>query len=198
MPIIVVGGNARKVGKTSVLTGLIGALREQSWTAIKVTPHRHESGEQSAQSQISEETDRMGGSDTSRFLAAGAARAYLVEAEPDQLDEAIPAVQKLLAECRYAMIESNTIMRFLQPDIYLAVIDPKVEDFKPSAQHFFDRAAAVIMHRMSQPLDTEQTIDMPSAFAHRPIFLIEPPRYVTPEIVEFVRQALSPRSVISA
>ncbi|HEX8815054.1 MAG TPA: hypothetical protein VF753_06100 [Terriglobales bacterium] len=198
MPVIVVGGNARNVGKTSVVAGLIGALREYSWTAIKITPHRHESADPVGKWNVVKETDPIGGSDTSRFLAAGAERAYLVVAEPDQMDEAMAAIRKVLADSKYAIVESNSIMRFLQPDLYLPVIDPTVEDFKASAKRFFDRADAVIMHRMSRSLDTEQTIEMPAAFADRPIFLIEPPRYVTPEIVAFVRKALSRRGVVSA
>ena len=41
MSIIVIGGQARGVGKTRVIAGLIQALRERSWTAIKITHHGH-------------------------------------------------------------------------------------------------------------------------------------------------------------
>jgi len=37
MAIVVVGGHSRSVGKTSVVAGLIAALREFNWTALKIT-----------------------------------------------------------------------------------------------------------------------------------------------------------------
>ena len=42
MPIIVVGGHARNVGKTSVVAGLISAFPQYSWTAIKISSHQHQ------------------------------------------------------------------------------------------------------------------------------------------------------------
>ncbi len=84
MAIVVVGGHSRSVGKTSVVAGLIAALREYDWTAVKITQYGH--GVCSANGApcdcatadhswaISEEKDRSGESDTSRFLVAGAAR----------------------------------------------------------------------------------------------------------------------------
>ena len=85
MAIVVIGGHSRSVGKTSVVAGLIAALREYEWTAVKITQYGH--GVCSANGApcdcatddhswaISEEKNRGGESDTSRFLAAGAARA---------------------------------------------------------------------------------------------------------------------------
>ena len=37
-------------------------------------------------------------------------------------------------------MESNSIMKFLRPDLYLTVLDPETEDFKESAREFLDRA----------------------------------------------------------
>ena len=41
MKIVVVGGNSREIGKTSVVVGLIRALRHRNWTAIKLTQFGH-------------------------------------------------------------------------------------------------------------------------------------------------------------
>ena len=83
MALIVIGGHSRNVGKTSVVAGLIAALPEYNWTAFKITQYGH--GVCSMDGKpchcatddhswaISEETDRSGDSDSSRFLAAGAA-----------------------------------------------------------------------------------------------------------------------------
>src|SRR5438309_7532024 len=41
MAIIVIGGHSRSVGKTSVVAGLIAALPEFHWTALKITQYGH-------------------------------------------------------------------------------------------------------------------------------------------------------------
>jgi molybdopterin-guanine dinucleotide biosynthesis protein len=39
MKLVVVGGQGRKVGKTSVITGLIRRLNTLAWTAVKICHH---------------------------------------------------------------------------------------------------------------------------------------------------------------
>ena len=41
MALVVVGGHSRNVGKTSVVAGLIAALPEFKWTAMKITQYGH-------------------------------------------------------------------------------------------------------------------------------------------------------------
>ena len=144
------------MGKTSVVAGLIAALPEYNWTALKITQYGH--GVCSANGEpchcatddhswaISEEKDRSGESDTSRFLAAGAARAWWVRTEQGRLAEAMPTIRRKLAESENVILESNSILKFVRPDLYLTVLDPATADFKKSAQEFLDRADAVILH----------------------------------------------------
>ena len=127
----------------------------------------------------------MGESDSSRFLAAGAARAWWVRTEPGCLAEAVPAIRGKLAESGNAILESNSILKFLRPDLYLTVLDPATADFKDSAREFLDRADAVILH--DKP-GQESAWLKPAA--GRPLFLIYPPPYVTPQIIEFVKERL--------
>src|ERR1700757_4318953 len=156
MAIVVIGGHSRSVGKTSVVAGLISVLREFDWTAVKITQYGH--GVCSANGApcdcatddhswaISEEKNRDGESDTSRFLLAGAARALWVRTEQGRLAEAMPALRRRLGQSRHVIVESNSVLKFLRPDLYLTVLDPGTEDFKTSAREFLDRAGAVILH----------------------------------------------------
>ena len=41
MAVVVIGGHSRSVGKTSVVAGLIAALPEYSWHAMKITQFGH-------------------------------------------------------------------------------------------------------------------------------------------------------------
>jgi len=192
MAVIVIGGQSRRVGKTSLAAGIIAALPQYRWSAFKITPHGHglADGGQNATWAISDETDRSGNSDTSRFLAAGAERAFLVRTIPGRFAEAMPAVRQKLEESTNAIVESNSLLRFLKPDLYLLIIDPSVADFKSSASDFLDRADALIVHRTP---GSDRPSSIPPA-ANQPVFLITPPEYVTPQIVEFVKKALAPPS----
>lgn len=202
MAVVVVGGHSRSVGKTSVVAGLIAALPEYKWTALKITQYGHGVCSMNGQSchcatedhtwAISEEEDRSGESDTSRFLVAGAARAWWVRTEQGRLAEAMPTIRRRLAESKNVILESNSILKFLRPDVYLTVLDPATADFKRSAQEFLDFADAVILHRGGVDGSGWEGVSL-KPVAGRPIFNICPPEYVTTEIVEFVRSRVSAR-----
>ena len=199
MAILVIGGHSRSVGKTSVVAGLIAALPEFHWTAAKITQYGH--GICSANGEpcdcasndhswaITEEKDRGGESDTSRFLAAGADRVYWVRTEQGRLAEAIPTLRERIKNAQNVILESNSVLKFLRPDVYLTVLDPGTADFKNSAREFLDRASAVILHEDKGGVAWSDVSLKP--IAGKPIFHITPPSYVTPEIVAFVRAHLS-------
>ncbi len=195
MAIVVVGGHSRNVGKTSVVAGLIAALSEMRWTAFKVTQFGH--GMCSANGEpcdcetaehtvaVSEERDPTSGADSARFLAAGAIRSLWVRTRTGDLAEAMPRIRKELERAENAIFESNSIMRFIRPDLYLSVVDPAVEDFKDSARLYLDRADAV--------LAPEGIIQHPEwrgvslkLVRGTPVLPMRPPQYVTQEVVTFV------------
>ncbi len=199
MSLVIIGGHSRSVGKTSVVAGLIAALPEFHWTALKITQYGH--GICSADGQacdcatndhswaISEEKNAAGDSDTSRFVAAGAARVWWVRTEQGRLAEAMPSVREKLAAAENVILESNSILKFLRPDVYLTVLDPSNADFKNSAREFLDRASAVILHETFGATSAWKDVSL-KPVADKPIFRITPPPYVTTEIVQFVRERL--------
>jgi len=199
MAVVVVGGHSRSVGKTSVVAGLIAALPEYNWSAFKITQYGHGICSRNGEAchcatddhswAISEESDRSGESDTSRFLVAGACQAWWVRTEQGRLAEAVPMIRGKLAQAQNAILESNSILRFVRPDLYLTVLDPATADFKPSAQEFLDRADAVILHGKSSDHKAGSPwsgVSMKTV-SGQPVFYIQPPPYVTGEVVEFVR-----------
>jgi hypothetical protein len=203
MSLVVIGGHSRSVGKTSVVAGLIAALPEFNWTALKITQYGH--GICSANGQpchcatddhtraITEEQDRSGDSDTSRFLVAGAQHSIWVRTRQGMLGEALPAIERRIAGAENVIMESNSIIRFLRPDLYLTVLDTATADFKDSAREFLDRADGIILHRNGA--DPEWDSVSLKNVDNRPTFLIEPPNYVTPEIVSFVREHLTAKTL---
>jgi len=183
MPVIVVAGHSRKVGKTSVAAGIIKAFNKLSWTAIKISPHRH--GEEHASEQLGadvpfhiyEESGCRGNSDTSRFLAAGALRALWVEARQDCLGYAIKALHPILQSDFFVIIESNAVMEFLDPDLCILVLRYDEEEFKDSAREVLRRADAVMVIGPQHNLPAwwswvnESLINLPQFFSDDPQIL---------------------------
>lgn len=188
MAIVVVGGQARNVGKTSLVANLIKAVAERHWTAVKISQHGHDIPPD-ASYVIREEHDAAGDGDTSRYLKAGARRALLLSARPGRLGDAIPALRRELGRADDVILESNSVLEFLEPDVYLALLDPAIPDFKSSARQFLQNASAVVLNepeRCSMRWD-KALLDQ---VMRKPIFRVRPPHYLTADLVEFVRKKL--------
>ena len=196
MAIVVIGGHSRNVGKTSVVAGLIAKLPAYNWTAFKLTQFGH--GRCSLNGKpcqcetadhawaITEEKDKRGKTDSSRFLLAGAKHSFWVRTAQGQLEKAMPAIQRRVDGAENAILESNSILKFIQPDVYISVLDPGTQDFKSSAQQYLERADAVVLHRGKARESIWAGISIPD----RPVFVIDPPEYVSSEVVEFVVRRL--------
>jgi hypothetical protein len=197
--LIVVGGHSRNVGKTSVVAGLIQALPEWDWSAMKITQFGHgicsASGSEcdcclAADHPYAIAQERHpGDSDTGRFLEAGARRSYWVRTAIGQLANALPAVREVRATSRNLIVESNSIVEFLTPDLYLVVLDYAQQDFKASSRRFLSQADAcvVIEHGLKEPLWNDR---VRGAWEGKAQFPVEPPQYVTVALAAFVKERL--------
>lgn len=202
--LIVIGGHTRNIGKTSVVAGLIAALPAQRWTAIKITQFGH--GVCSANGEpcdcetadhtiaVSEERDAASGTDTSRYLAAGARQSFWVRTRQGQLAEAMPRVRQLIAKAQAVgdavLIESNSVLRFLQPDLSISVLDPTVADFKPSAMRYLDRADALVIPVGADVNSAAWEGISPRILVGKPRFEFQAPQYCPAELVAFVAERL--------
>jgi molybdopterin-guanine dinucleotide biosynthesis protein len=182
MALVVVGGHTRNIGKTTLVVQILSATTELQWTAMKITQYGH--GVCSANGKacdcatddhsvaVSEERSRDSGTDTSRMLVAGANRVLWVRTQQGSLAEAMPRIRKEIAASVNVLVESNSILRFIRPDLYVAVLDPKVADFKPSALRYLDRADAIFT-----PEGTDLTADAwpgvaPSILRNKAVFAL--------------------------
>lgn len=198
MPIVVIGGHTRNIGKTSVVAGLIAALPERHWTAIKITQFGHNvcsaNGEpcdcETADHTvaISEERSRTSGTDSARFLAAGATHSFWVRTRQGQLAETMPRLRTLIAETENVIVESNSVLRFLRPDIFISVLDPSIADFKPSALRYLDRADAVVMPEATREIAWNNVA--PSLIAHAQRFSMTPENFCSTDLAAFVANRL--------
>jgi hypothetical protein len=202
MAIVVVGGHSRSVGKTSVAAAIIARLPEMRWTAFKITQFGH--GFCTADGEpcdcqtdehtvaVSEERDRSSGTDSARYLAAGAVRSFWVRTRIGNLAAAMPRLRKELATAENVIVESNSIMGVLRPDLYLSVLDPATADFKDSARLFLDRADALLLRADSAALAPHWRGVSPRLAVGIPRFTIAPPEYMSDAVIAFVQDRLSP------
>jgi hypothetical protein len=161
--VIVIGGHTRSIGKTQLVCDVIEAFPQTNWIAGKITQYGHGVCAQNGENcdcapdehicAFEWEKERETGTDSARFLAAGAKRSFWLRTKQGFLAEGLPLLREALqtveanvgGENTALIVESNSLLQFLQPSLYFAVIDPQRGDFKESAQVALDRAHALVM-----------------------------------------------------
>jgi hypothetical protein len=91
-------------------------------------------------------------------LAAGAHCSFWLRTKQGFLAEGLPLLREALAEIidpdaaepPTLILESNSVLQFVQPSLYFAVIDARREDFKDSARIVLDRADALVLRGAPQ------------------------------------------------
>ncbi len=194
--ILVIGGHTRNIGKTQLVVEIIRAFPEARWTAAKITQFGHGVCSTNGEScgcavdehtvALDEEHDASSGTDTARFLAAGAARVYWVRTKQGRLAEAMPLLRERLAGADKVILESNTVLHFLRPALYLPVLDFAQGDFKASAREFLDRADAYVV---VAPMPAAPAWDGVSLqpLEHKPVFVVQPQQLCPLALIEFIR-----------
>jgi hypothetical protein len=204
--LVVVGGHSRNIGKTSVVVGLIRKLRDRQWTALKITQYGHGvcskkneacgcEAEPEHPFALTEEYERND-ADSGRYLSAGAARSFWLRVPSGELAHAAGTLRKILNASENVIVESNSVLELVNPDVFLMLLDFSCEDFKSSSMRFLDRADAfvVIDRGINAPLWADVARGM---WDSKPQFLVKPPRYVNREVAEFVNSKFSSPSVRS-
>jgi hypothetical protein len=181
LPIIVVGGATRGVGKTSLICALITAFPQFPWTAVKVTSHHYGQREPVSEETKQPATQAEQGTDTARYLAAGARRAILVTASTTGLP--LADIRAALGRDTYVIFESNTIINFLNPDLCLAIVGHSHLDSKPSFEPLMRKADALVS---STETGTEPLNLLPSG----PHFALPAPDRISAGMLAWLRLRL--------
>ena len=161
--VIVVGGHTRSIGKTQLVCDVIAAFPQANWIAGKITQYGHGVCAQNGDNCDCAPTEHVcaldweiysdTGTDSARFLAAGARRSFWLRTKQGFLAEGLPLFRAALEQARETsygvmpavIVESNSLLQFLKPSLYFAVVDPSKEDFKDSARAALDRADAIVL-----------------------------------------------------
>jgi hypothetical protein len=200
--LIAVGGHSRNIGKTSVVEGIIAAVPEARWTAVKITQYGHgvctaggtscDCAAEDALHPYSLDSEPGPGSDTDsgRFLRAGAHQSFWLRTATGQLGNAIVPLRSIVETNRNVILESNSVLQFLRPDLYIVVMDFAVPDMKDSARLFLNRADAFVL--IDNGVTEPPWEGVPARwFAGKPKFRARPPEYVDRELTAFVRTRMA-------
>ena len=176
--LVVVGGHQRKAGKSSFVAALIRAMPEAGWIAAKITPHAESISDPPWILEEQQGPDPE--TDSGRFLAAGARRAFWLRTGEGGLEEGIAALRRILEGCENAVVESNSLLRFVEPDLYVVVLDPAAAR-KANAVAWADRVSAYVLVGGSQE----------RCFEGKPAFPVSAPSYFSDELRDFLREKLA-------
>lgn len=138
--LIVVGGHSRHVGKTASVAAILRCLAPSAWTAVKISAHKHGAGAASV-----EERDGNSGSQTARYLQAGASRAFLLRAPDEKVRDAAERIAWMRGAGQSVIAESNRLVEHCRPDLTLFVVAPSIRDWKPSSAACLRRAGALLI-----------------------------------------------------
>jgi hypothetical protein len=201
MKTVVVGGNSRNIGKTSLACSLIEATKELDWTALKITQFGHgicsSSGEACGCAiddpecpyEITVETGEKPGSDTARMLRAGARESLWVRVAMGQLERAMPAILARIAGRQHVLIESNSVVEFVEPDVYFSVLNFDQPDFKVSAARLGERVDAFVLPTAKNVQPPWPGFDQ-TLLSKKRSFNVEPPSYCNADVVQFAADLL--------
>jgi molybdopterin-guanine dinucleotide biosynthesis protein len=163
--LIAVGGHTRSIGKTQLVCDLIAALPQANWLAGKITQYGHGVCATNGHDcdcaptehivALDWESERQSGTDSARFLQAGAARSFWLRTKQGYLAEGMAPLRQALSEVAQAdgrdginvIVESNSLLQFVKPSLYVTVLDPARDDFKDSARQMLDRADVFVFRR---------------------------------------------------
>jgi molybdopterin-guanine dinucleotide biosynthesis protein len=210
--LIAIGGHTRSIGKTQLVCDLIAALPQAHWLAGKITQYGHGVCATNGHDcdcaptehivALDWESETQSGTDSARFLQAGAARSFWLRTKQGYLAEGMAPLRQALSEVAQAdgrdginvIVESNSLLQFVKPSLYVTVLDTARDDFKDSARQMLDRADVFVFRRgldngaISQPpwmrLPTQLLRQKPSLLQREGEPLPEPLLQLVKKIIE--------------
>jgi len=134
--LLLVAGTGTKSGKTSMICRIIEDFSYLDITAIKITPHFHETttgleliSEEKGYA-IYEETGMDSSKDTSRMLRSGAHKVYFAKVWDDQLYDVFRKIMENVGANTPVICESPALRNFVEPGVFIIMISETVDKYK--------------------------------------------------------------------
>jgi hypothetical protein len=125
--LLLIAGTGTKSGKTTLACKIIEQFRHLNITAIKITPHFHETTPklkviiEEPGHAVYEETNKDSSKDTSRMLRAGAVKVYYAKVLDDRLLFVFNKIKELIPEGTPIVCESPALRYYAEPGAFLII-----------------------------------------------------------------------------
>jgi hypothetical protein len=134
--LLLIAGTGTKSGKTTLACRIIEQSGDLNITAIKITPHFHETTpgltpiHEEPGYAIYEETNTGSSKDTSRMLQAGASKVYFAKVLDDRLLYVFNKILDLIPEGTPIICESPALRYYVEPGAFLIISSQTTNKFK--------------------------------------------------------------------
>jgi hypothetical protein len=134
--LLLIAGTGTKAGKTTIACRIIRQHPELRITAIKITPHFHETTpglvviSEGKGYSIYEETVRDSAKDTSRMLDSGAEKVFFAKVWDYQLEQAFQEIMEQIPEGSPIICESPALRNFTEPGVFIIMTSESVNKQK--------------------------------------------------------------------
>jgi len=135
--IITVSGSHSGIGKTLLAEYLLSLL--QDFAAIKVSIEDFFTAV-----SCDDATIMVPGKDTFRLKSSGAKQVIWVRSPEHTLMESMEQASSLLLDCAGVLIEGNSILAYINPDIAFFVYGGELQTLKPSRLYALQKARVII------------------------------------------------------
>jgi len=125
--LLLIAGTGTKSGKTTLACRIIEQFTHLNITAIKITPHFHETTPglkaiiEEPGYAIYEETNIESQKDTSRMLRAGADKVYYAKVLDDRLLFVFDKIKELIPDGTPIVCESPALRYYTEPGVFLII-----------------------------------------------------------------------------
>ena len=138
--IIGIGGAHSGAGKTTYASLLLQHFK--GWGAIKYTKTGLYASVVDDLTTLSEDNK-----DTRRFLDSGAERVLWVQSPPLELGEVLPLAVEELSALKGIIVEGNSAIEFLVPDIIIFILGSDPSEIKAGAKSLLSKADVVVAEK---------------------------------------------------
>lgn len=162
--LLLIAGTGTKSGKTTMACRIIESFPELSITAIKITPHFHETTEglvvksEKDGYAIYEETNSNTSKDTSRMLKAGAEKVFFAKVWDDQLFDVFREIMKNVPENTPVICESPALRNFVEPGVFIIMTSDTINKHKDISH------LQVLPHLMFRLEELNESYSLPIVF----------------------------------
>ena len=148
--IITVSGSHSGVGKTLLAEYLLSLL--QDFAAIKVSIEDFFTAVSGDDATI-----MVPGKDTFRLKSSGAKQVIWVRSPEHTLMESMEQASSLLVDCTGVLIEGNSILTYINPDIAFFVYGGELQTLKPSRLYALQKARVIINNLRDESAEIPET-----------------------------------------